>query len=88
MFSPADQTNIFANSADPDEPSHQYYAVCHSVLILTATPIWNNGSDQIQRWKGLSQKLGDERVNANNGAADLFYSVTKISTLILFLLYI
>ena len=25
--------------------------------------IWNNGSDQIQRWKSPFQKLRDERVN-------------------------
>ena len=31
--------------------------VCPSVLIMTETPIWNNGSDQI-RWKCPFQKSG------------------------------
>ena len=32
-------------------------------LVLTEIPIWNNGSDQIQRWTSPLQKIRDERVN-------------------------
>ena len=45
-------TDTFANSADPDEPSHpglHYLPLC--CLFLTETPICNNESVQIQTWE-------------------------------------
>ena len=34
------------------------YTVCHSILIFDWDPTWNNGFDQIQRWKGLIRNSG------------------------------
>ena len=60
-FSSVDQNKCFPNSVDPDddkalnEPSHQdLHWLCGFILTV---PIWNNGSDQIQRWKSPFQKL-------------------------------
>ena len=75
--SPADENIFFANSVGSDkmapndiEPSHQdlqclplklFWFLTHS-----ETPIWNHGSNQIQRWKNPFQKHRDERVVCNN----------------------
>ena len=56
-YSPADQNIYFANSIDPDEtaqiePSHQdLNCSLFCFDLLTETPIWKNGSDQVRRWK-------------------------------------
>ena len=68
-FSPADENNIFANRIEPDEtahnePSHQdLHCLPFCNNFLTETPIWKNGSDQIQRWKSLLRKHRGEKVN-------------------------
>ena len=59
--------HFFANSVDPDkrahyEPSHQDLHCGTFCRFLTVDPIFNNGSDQIQRWKSVPQKLRDDMV--------------------------
>ena len=58
--SPADQNKFCANNVDPDEIMSRLiriYIVCHPVLILTEILIWNNGNDQIKRWKTQGRKV-------------------------------
>ena len=38
------------------------YTVFYSVVILTDTPIWNNGFDSIQKWKSAFHIIRGERV--------------------------
>ena len=57
------------------------HTVCNSVF-LTETSIWNNGSDNIQRWKSPLQKLGDERVKSGcNNMACMLYSEGMLTPL-------
>ena len=60
-------TDIFANSADPDATSRfiRIYIVREFAIVLffTQTPNCNNGCVQMQIWKSLFEKLRGERVD-------------------------
>ena len=58
-LSPTDQNKLFADSVDTSWAILSGYVLfAIRFWILTETPIWNNGSDQIQNWRVLFRNTG------------------------------
>ena len=57
------------------------YTVCNS-FDFWLTPVWNNGSDHIERWKSLLQRVRDEKVKARHSTATCLFLSFKCLRLI------